>query len=155
PDREDEVKFNLALELKKGGHYYDMPQIHEQLTQAPRPLLANMERFLLDRYKPIPDLEPEVSAHARTLLRDALAGKSRAEDYTAELWKEVSPRQAETQATLQSFGPLTTLTLVDRSEAGGKRSYRYWLEFEKNTLLQHLVFDEQNKLVVGTTEDIR
>src|SRR6185369_1805347 len=40
PDREDEVKFNLALELKKGGHYYDMPQIHEQLTQAPRPLLA-------------------------------------------------------------------------------------------------------------------
>jgi hypothetical protein len=154
PDREDEVKFNLAAELKKGGHYYDMPQIYDQLTQAPRPLLANMER-LLDKYKPIPDREPEVAAHARAMLRDALAGKPRAEDYTAELWKEVSPQKAETQATLQAFGPLATLTLVDRSEADGRRSYRYRMEFEKNTLLQHLVFDEQNKLAVGTTEDIR
>jgi hypothetical protein len=155
PDREDEVKFNLAVELKKGGHYYDMRQIQEQVTQAPRPLLANMERFLMDRYQPITDREPEVSGHARAMLQDALAGKSRAEDYTAELWKEVFPQQAETQATLQSFGPLTALILVERSEAGGKRSYRYRMEFERNTLLQHLVFDEQNKLAVGTTEDIR
>jgi len=155
PDREDEVKLNLAVELKRGGHYYDMPQIHEQLTQAPQPLLANMERFLLERYKPLKDQEPAVTAHARAMLRDALEGRSRAEDYTAKLWKEVSQTQAETQATLKSFGPLIALTLVDRSEAGGKRSYRYRLEFEKNTLLQYLVFDEQNKLAVGTTEEIK
>jgi hypothetical protein len=45
PDRDDEVKLNLAVELKKGGHYYDMPQIHEQLTQAPEPLAAQYETF--------------------------------------------------------------------------------------------------------------
>jgi hypothetical protein len=45
PKKNDEVKLNLAEELSKGSHYYDMPKIHKQLNQAPRPLLANMERF--------------------------------------------------------------------------------------------------------------
>ena len=65
-ERDDEVKFNLAAELKKGGHYYDMPQIKEQLAQAPRPLLLNMKRFPVDEFKPIPDKEPEVTAHLRS-----------------------------------------------------------------------------------------
>lgn len=155
PDRDEEMEFNLEVELKKGGHYYDMPQIREQLSQAPRPLLASMGRFLMDRYKPIPDQEPKVTAHTRAMLQDALEGKSHAEDYTVKLWKEVSPKQAEIQETLKSFGPLIALTLVDRSEVDGKRSYRYRLEFEKNMLLQHLVYDEQNKLAVGMTEDIK
>ncbi len=155
PDRDDELKFNLAVELKKGGHYYDMPQIRQQLTQPPRPLLASMERLLLDKYKAIPDQEPQVTAHTRAMLQDALQGKARVEDYTAELWKEVSAKQVETQGVLKTFGPLLALTLVERTETNGNRSYRYRLEFEKNTLLQHLVFDEQNKLAVGVTEDIR
>jgi hypothetical protein len=155
PDRDEEVKFNLAAELKKGGHYYDMPQIHEQLAQAPRPLLASMERLIIDRYKPIPDREPNVTAHIRAMLADAFEAKARTEDYTAELWKEVSSKQAETQATLKSFGRLVALTLVDRSETSDKHSYRYLLEFEKNTLLQHLIFDEEKKLAVGTTEEIQ
>ena len=43
------VKFNLAAELKKGAHYYDMPHIHEQMTQAPRPLPASIERRRRDK----------------------------------------------------------------------------------------------------------
>ena len=155
PGRDDEVKFNLAAELKKGGHYFDIPQIHEQLSQAPRPLLTNMERLLLDRYKPIPDKEPKVTAHVRAMFQNVLDGTMRADNFTAELWNEESPKQKETRETVKSFGRLVSLVLVDRSEDGGKRSYRYRLEFEKNTLLQHLVFDQQNRLAAGTTEDIR
>jgi hypothetical protein len=151
----EEVRLNLGVELRKGGHYYDMPQIEEQLAQAPRKLLPGMERFLIERYKAIPDREPQVTAHARAMVRDAFEGKARAEDYTPELWKEVAASQAETQAALKFFGRLVNLTLVERSETAGKRSYRYLFEFERNTLLQHLVFDEQNKLAVGTTEEIR
>jgi hypothetical protein len=33
-ERENEVRFNLAAELGKGGHYYDMPKIREQLAPA-------------------------------------------------------------------------------------------------------------------------
>ena len=69
-ERDDEVKFNLAAELKKGGHYYDMPQIKEQLAQASRPLLLNMKRFPVDEFKPIPDKEPEVTAHLRSMIQD-------------------------------------------------------------------------------------
>jgi hypothetical protein len=61
PDRDDEVKLNLAAELKKGAHYYDMLQIQEQLAQAPRPLPLRMKRFPVDEFKPIPDKEPKVT----------------------------------------------------------------------------------------------
>jgi len=154
PDRDDEVKLNLAVELKKGGHYYDMPQIHKQLSKPSRPLLANMERLLLDRYKPIPDKEPIVTDHVRAMFQNVLDGNMRADDFTAKLWKEESPKQKETQETVKSFGRLVSLTLVDRRVEGGKRNYRYRLEFEKNTLLQLFVFDDQNKLAAASTEDI-
>ncbi len=154
PDREDQIKFNLAAELKKGGHYYDMPEIHEQLTQPLRPLLDNMQRLRLDKYKPIPDKEPEVTAHIRSMLQNALEANLHAEDFTAELWKQESPRQQETQTVLKAFGLIVSTTLVDRQVDGSNRTYRYRFEFEKNTLLQRFTFDEQNKLAASNTEEI-
>jgi hypothetical protein len=50
--KNDEVELNLAVELSKGGHYYDMPKIHRQIKQTPRPLLANMERVPSENLKP-------------------------------------------------------------------------------------------------------
>jgi hypothetical protein len=38
PDQGEPVKLNLAEELKKGGHFYDIPQLKEQVGQKPRPL---------------------------------------------------------------------------------------------------------------------
>jgi hypothetical protein len=152
PDRDDEVKFNLAEELKKGGHYYDMAQIHEQLAQAPRPLLLSQKRFPVDEFKPIPDREPEVTAHLRAMIQDANEGTAHADDYTSELWKELSPKQKEIQASLKQLGDFVSMTLVDRSEADGRRTYRYRLEFAKATVLQHFVFDKQNKVAAGGSE---
>src|ERR1041384_5902851 len=63
PESDDEVILNLSAELKRPAHYYDMPQIHEQLGAAPRPLLANMRPKFLSDYKPIADKEPKVTAH--------------------------------------------------------------------------------------------
>lgn len=155
PATNSEVKLNLAAELKKGGHYYDIGQIRDQLAQAPQPLLPNMERLLLEKYHPIPDQEPKVTEHVRAMLQDALKAASREEDFTADAWKEVSAKQQETRVAIQAMGKFVSLTLVDRQEEGGKRIYRYRVEFEKNTVLQRIVFDEQNKLAVSDTEDIR
>jgi hypothetical protein len=44
PDRDDQIRFALASELKKGEHYYDMPQIREQFNEPLRPLLPDMKR---------------------------------------------------------------------------------------------------------------
>jgi hypothetical protein len=44
PERDVQVTFNLFTELKKGGHYFDLPQVQEQLQQPLKPLLPNMKR---------------------------------------------------------------------------------------------------------------
>jgi hypothetical protein len=152
PDRDDEVKLNLAVELKKGSHYYEMPQIREQLAQAPRPLPLNMTRFPMDEFKPIPDKEPEVTAHLRAMIHNAAEGASHAEDYTAELWKDLSPKQTDVQAELKHLGDFASMTLVDRGETNGQRSYRYRLEFATATIIQHFTFDGQNKLAASGSE---
>ena len=155
PESEQAVKFNLAAELKKGGHYYDMPQIQEQLIQPLRPLLADMERFRLEKYQPIPDKEPKVTARVREMVQDAIDGTWHAEYFTEALWKQESPNFKETQGVIKTFGPLVSLALVDRSEEGANRSYRYRVAFEKNTVLQQFVFDGQNKLTASRTEEIQ
>ncbi len=42
PKTGESVKLNLAEELAKGGHYYDIPEIRQQLTKSLMPLLHNM-----------------------------------------------------------------------------------------------------------------
>jgi hypothetical protein len=155
PERDDEVKLNLAAELEKGAHYYDMPEIHEQLTQPPRPLLANMLRSRLDEFKPIPDKEPKVTAHVREMVQELIDGTLHADEFTDEAWKETEPGLKDNQAQVKAFGRLQSMTLVDRTEDGGKRTYRYRIEFEKCTVLQRVVFNDQNKLADSGAEDIR
>jgi hypothetical protein len=147
PQRDDPVKLNLAAELLKGGHYYDMPQIREQLSRSPQPLLGNLDRLFLDEYQPIPDKEPKVTAHGLAMLRDLMAGNPNPEDYTPEAWKDTSANLKPSQAALQPFGRCVSLTLVDRREEGGNRTYLYRIEFERITLSLRLVLDREGKVV--------
>jgi len=143
----DSVKFNLSTELKKGGHYYDMPQIRRQLVQAPQPLLINMKRFFLDEFPPIHDSEPNVTKHFRTIILDAIAGKMQQEDYAAEFWRAISPSQKDMQTDLKRYGDLISIELVDRKNENYERSYRYRVEFEKVTLLLRYILDDKNKVL--------
>jgi hypothetical protein len=114
-----------------------------------------MEGSPLDKYQPIPDKEPKVTEHVRALLQALLDGTLHAEDFTAEAWDNAAPHLKDTQAQAKALGRLVSMRLVDRGEEGGKRSYRYRVEFEKNIILQRVVFDEQGKLAASQTEDIR
>ena len=42
PGREEALKLDLYEELKKGGHYYDIPELGRQRTQELRPLTHDM-----------------------------------------------------------------------------------------------------------------
>jgi hypothetical protein len=152
PGHDDEVKLTLAVELKKESHYYDMLQIKEQLAQVPRPLPLNMKRFPMDEFKPIPDKEPEVTAHLRAMIHDAAEGTSHADDYTAEAWKAYLSKQKQIQTDIKNLGNFISMTLVDRSDEKGQRSYRYRLEFANATVLLRFVLDGQNKLASGGSE---
>jgi hypothetical protein len=87
----DAVKLDLFAELRKGGHYYDIPQIRQQLSHAPMPLLNNMKHFPLEEFIPVPDKETAITRHLRTALPDAIQGTMRPSDYTSDLWKTLSP----------------------------------------------------------------
>lgn len=142
-----EMKLNLTDELKKGDHYYDMPLILEQGKQAPRPLPKYMRRFPLDEYKPIPDKEPKVTAHVAAILSDVARGAPREDDFTEEFWDTVVvPNLERDQAELKRLGDLVAITLVEREESAGQRSYRYRQEFSGGVGLLHVVFDAKNKV---------
>ena len=152
PARDEEVQLNLAVELKKGPHYYDQPQIREQLAQAPRPLPASLRRFPIDEFKPIPDQEPKITAHLRAMIQDAADGTSHAEDYAADLWQQISPKQKEIQADIKRLGDYVSMALVERGEAKGRRSYLYRLEFANAIVLQRFVLDDQDKVAAPGSE---
>jgi len=150
--QEDEVRFNLTAELERGGHYYDMPQIRQQLAQTPQPLLINMRRFFMDEFPPIPDEEPDVTKHLRATIDDAMQGAMRSGDYAAEFWKGLSSGQKAIQADLKRNGDFVSMTLVDHSNEGNRRNYRYRVEFEKVTLLLRYVLNEQDRVALMRSE---
>jgi hypothetical protein len=152
-ERKSEATFNLAVELAKGGHYYDMPGIREQLAQAAlQPLLTNMKRFFLDAFPPIPDTEPKITAHLRATVEDARRGVMRSGDYTAEYWKAIAPLQKELQADFKRYGDLISMALVERRKEERGRSYRYRVEFEKVTLLLRYVLSDQDQIALLQSE---
>jgi hypothetical protein len=155
-EREGETSLNLARELKKGAHYYEIPAARLQVTVPLRALPPRMQRFPLEAYKPIPDNEPKVAIHARDMLRDINRGTPKVEDFSSEFWKsDVAPFLADARARLERLGGLVSLTLVDREDNKGLRSYRYRAEFANGTALLHLVLDTQNKVTLFSGEDLQ
>ncbi|MBN1807154.1 MAG: hypothetical protein JW837_18045 [Sedimentisphaerales bacterium] len=148
------VKLDLGMELQKPEHYYDIPRIKRQVTQAPIPLFNNMKRFLLDQYKPIPDNEPEITNQIRKMIQNALEGTMSSDDYTEELWREISPGQNEIRAEIKRLGKFISLTLVERKTDDKKCSYRYRLEFDNAAVLMHYILNKDNKVAFSQPEYI-
>lgn len=105
-------------------------------------------------YKPIPDNEPEMSARFRDILDRADHGKLQRTDCTAAEWADWNPWQRENQLEGKANGQAQSLTLVQRSQENGMRSYRYRIRYKFGTVLVHIVIDAQNKIALWTIEDI-
>lgn len=149
---DDFVKLNLREELKKGAHYYDLPQLRAQRSQPARPLLVNMGRFPFDERKEIPDREPLVTARLRALVQDATRGVLRSNDFSAALWKEIKPDEVRDE--LKVFGTFLSLTLVERNEREGQPSYLYRLQFSHGQVLQRYALDADHRLTFSHSEAV-
>jgi hypothetical protein len=152
PGLKNEVKLHLATELRKGGHFYDLPEIQRQLDERLKPLSNDMKRFFMEEYKPMPDQLPEVTKRVRAMLEEAIRGQMQADHYAPALWKELSGTEKKIQNDLKKLGALERLTLVGPGEEPGKRTYRYRVDFEKAAVLQAFVFDEDDKLIFSESE---
>ena len=149
---ETEVKLNLAGELQKGQHFYDLPQLRQQLAEDLKPLLNDMNPNFLDEYQPLPEKEPEVTERVRRVMQSAIRGKMRAEDYSADLWQQLEPEQKKAQADLKKLGKLEKVILVGRIEESDKRIYRYRLDFKNASVLQIFAFDNRDKVMFTDSE---
>ena len=69
----------------------------------------------MTEYKPIPDREPEVTAHLRAVVQELTDGTARADDFTASAWKRLQSKQKDFQTIKKYVGDIVSLTLVKRS----------------------------------------
>jgi hypothetical protein len=144
----DSMLLNLVVELGKGGHYYDMLQIHQQYSQPVLPLLINMKRFFLDDFPPIADMKPAVTNHIRKVIEDVISGKMDAEDYDSELWSSISSMQKDIQTDLKRYGSFKSIALVECKKEGDRYTNRYRIEFENVILLMRFELNNQNKITL-------
>jgi hypothetical protein len=150
--QEADIKINLVNELKKGGHYYDMPALKKQLSQAPQPLRPGMKRFIQEGYAPISNPEPTIDQRFRTVFENFATGTVKAEEFTPELWKQISPMIKDIQEESKKLGKLQSFTLLERKKTKQQRSYLYLVESETANILQRFVLDDKNKIAMLKSE---
>lgn len=136
-ETEASIRLDLRAELKKGGHFYELPRLQQQVTQPPVPLLADMQRYLGERYEPFPADEPVVTALVTRVLREARAGQLRPADFTPAFWRLIGSTQQQLQPELEKLGDLLSVKLVQRSPTG----WLYLEDFQKATVLQRFELD--------------
>ncbi len=150
---EPDAKLNLTVELKKGAHFYDIPQVREQMKGALRPITA-MKRFVADTFEPAPDTDPKVTALFRRMLKDGARGEMRAADYAPEFWKTISGKQKQIQAEVDALGDLLSVVPIEHSVEGSNRTYWFRLEFTKATVLQIIMLDANDRVIFADSLDV-
>jgi hypothetical protein len=148
PEKVESTRLDLNAELKKGGHFYDIPAISQQLSQPPRPLTADMKRYLWEGYEPFPADEPAVTNLVKEVIKDARAGSLRPEEFTPEFWKMIVVVQKDMQPELEKLGNLLTVRLLERNQS----SRLYLIDYQNATVLQRFDVDQKNRIALIKTE---
>jgi D-alanyl-D-alanine carboxypeptidase len=99
------------------------------------------------RYAPIEDHEPAVTARLADVVRRTAEEKLGPGDFAAETWAHVQPLMAQMSRDFTRFGPLRQLTLVERSEVDGNRSYRYRAQFGRTSLIFHFLLTHDDRIL--------
>ncbi len=152
PSHDDAVHLDLATELAKGGHFYDLSHLREQLAAAPRPLPPEFARFYLDRFTPLAEQEPALITRIAAILHRAATGELTAADFTADYWTELAPAQQQLRAELAALGELRSLTLVGRTTATDRRTYRFIADFPRARVLQRYELTDDDRIAATATE---
>jgi len=102
---------------------------------APPPLVA------------IEDKEPKVTALLKDLLAKMAEGTADPSLFTPEARAALFPdRMAQAKEFMGPLGALRSLELVERTDAGGERGYRYRAKYESITLLASLTLTKEGAI---------
>jgi D-alanyl-D-alanine carboxypeptidase len=105
-------------------------------------------------YKPIADREPATTARFFDVLRRTREGELRPDDFTDPVWAYIAPRIEQMKKDFTSLGAIQKLTLVERTEKDGERSYRYQARFARTTMLFHFVLTKDDRISVMRPEQV-
>ncbi|WP_162389842.1 carcinine hydrolase/isopenicillin-N N-acyltransferase family protein [Spirosoma endbachense] len=141
-DKGERVTLNLPTELKKGGHYYDIPAIGQQRLLPLMPLVAGMNRYLWEGYEPFPADEPVTTNLVQEVIKKTQAGTLRPDDFTPEFWKVLAPIQKDIQSDLRRLGTLLSVRLLERKQS----SRLYLMDYQNATVLQRFELDSLNRI---------
>ncbi|HKD52344.1 MAG TPA: serine hydrolase domain-containing protein [Candidatus Acidoferrum sp.] len=97
--------------------------------------------------KPIEDQEPQVTQMVKELLRGIADGRAKPEQFTEEARKRLFPDEMqELGPALKEFGELKTLELMERTEEGERRNYRYRAKYPNLALMISVGLTKDNKI---------
>ena len=97
--------------------------------------------------KPIEDQEPQVTQMVKELLRGIADGRAKPEQFTEEARKRLFPDEMqELGPALKEFGELKTLELMERTEEGERRNYRYRAKYPNLALMISVGLAKDNKI---------
>ena len=142
----ERTKFNLAEELKKGSHYYEISQIANQIKQPLRPLSLNMNRHILFINEPLADQEPAFTEKIKNLFSEIENGKLKYDDLTENLANDLNKQEATIKSIFGKFGKLISLTLIYKGQSQEFIDYSYIMKFEKVTILWQFLVNDKDKI---------
>jgi CubicO group peptidase (beta-lactamase class C family) len=97
--------------------------------------------------KPIEDKEPQVTQMVKELLRGIADGKAKPEQFTEAARKRLFPDEIqELGPALKEFGESKMLELIERTEEGEWRNYRYRAKFGEMTLMVSVALTKDDKI---------
>jgi D-alanyl-D-alanine carboxypeptidase len=105
-------------------------------------------------YKPIADQEPAMTARFFDVLRRTHEGGLRSDEFIEPVWAYIAPRVDQMKKDFTSLGVIQKLTLVERTEKDGQRSYRYLARFARTTMLFHFVLTNDDRISVMMPEQV-
>jgi hypothetical protein len=142
----DNTKLNLFEELKKGSHYYEIPQIKNQTKQPIRQLMLNMNRNILFNYKPLKNQEPEITSKIQNMFSESDSGKLKYTDLTENFSNDLKKDEINVKSMLQRLGKLISLELIYEKKEKNSNDYSYVIKFQKVTILWQFLFNDKNKV---------
>ncbi len=130
----------VALTNLEAGHARPQKIVHD-VAGLFVPELTPVER------KPIEDKEPQTTALMQKLLQDIAEGKTDPDRFTPELRAKLFPDDIQgVGAYLKELGRLKSLELIERSNKGAQRAYRYRANFQQMPLFLAVELTKDNKI---------
>jgi CubicO group peptidase (beta-lactamase class C family) len=104
------------------------------------------------RYAPIEDKEPAVTSRLRDVLLRASEGDLREGDFTPSIWAYFSGNVEQVRLDFKAVGRIQELTLVERTNEGANRSYRYRARFPGVSFIYHFVLTPTERIDIMMPE---